>query len=385
MKTQIVRTPKLRLHKATGQGFVELNGHRLYLGRYDLSATRENYHRTVAEWLSNGRVLPVAPDEITITEVAALYWTHAQSYYVHPTGKETATVSRVRRCLRPLVDLYGSSNASEFGPKALKALIQHWIDRGLARHTINDNIGEMKRLFKWAASNEYIPITTYQGLQTVDGLRRGRSAARETEPIKPVPLEDVEAVKPYVSRQVAAMIDIQLLTGARSGEVVGLRPIDIDTSSKPWTATLEHHKTAHRGRERTIYFGPDARAVLKPFMLRPEQAYLFSAKEAEVERAQAAPSHRREDQQPTLHKTKRTIGDRYTKDSYRRAIVRACEQANVPKWTPHRLRHNAATRIRKEFGLEAAQILLGHAQADVTQIYAEVDHAKAIAVAEEIG
>ena len=79
------------------------------------------------------------------------------------------------------------------------------------------------------------------------------------------------------------------------------------------------------------------------------------------------------------------MGECYDTNSYRKAIERACTKADVPRWTPHRLRHNAATRIRKEFGLEAAQILLGHAQADVTQIYAEVDHAKAIKVAEEIG
>ncbi len=39
---------------------------------------------------------------------------------------------------------------------------------------------------------------------------------------------------------------------------------------------------------------------------------------------------------------------------------------------------NAATRIRSEFGLETAQVVLGHAKADVTQIYAERDQAKAV-------
>ena len=75
----------------------------------------------------------------------------------------------------------------------------------------------------------------------------------------------------------------------------------------------------------------------------------------------------------------------YSADSYRRAITRACDKAGVPRWTPHRLRHNAATYIRKEYGLEAAQIILGHSKADVTQLYAEVDEAKAIRVIKEIG
>lgn len=41
---------KFRHHKATGQGLVELNGRRIYLGRYDLPATAEKYRRLVAEW-----------------------------------------------------------------------------------------------------------------------------------------------------------------------------------------------------------------------------------------------------------------------------------------------------------------------------------------------
>jgi site-specific recombinase XerC len=50
-------------------------------------------------------------------------------------------------------------------------------------------------------------------------------------------------------------------------------------------------------------------------------------------------------------------------------------------WCPNRLRHTAATEIRSKFGLEAAQIILGHAQANVTQVYAERDIAKGIEVA----
>ena len=94
---------------------------------------------------------------------------------------------------------------------------------------------------------------------------------------------------------------------------------------------------------------------------------------------------------------KRKPQDRYTVDSYRRAIQRACDKAFPPpeglseaelkqwrkdhRWHPHQLRHNAGTKIRKELGLEAAQVWLGHSKADVTQIYAErnLDLARQIA------
>jgi site-specific recombinase XerD len=49
------------------------------------------------------------------------------------------------------------------------------------------------------------------------------------------------------------------------------------------------------------------------------------------------------------------------------------------------LRHAAASDVRKQFGLEAAQVMLGHSRADVTQIYAARDGALGIEVAAKIG
>ena len=57
----------------------------------------------------------------------------------------------------------------------------------------------------------------------------------------------------------------------------------------------------------------------------------------------------------------------------------------LEKWSPKRLRHSAATGIRKEFGLEAAQVFLGHASADVTQVYAERDRNLVADIARELG
>jgi site-specific recombinase XerC len=58
---------------------------------------------------------------------------------------------------------------------------------------------------------------------------------------------------------------------------------------------------------------------------------------------------------------------------------------SVHRWVPNQLRHSAATEIRRQFGVEGAQIMLGHSSADVTQIYAERDLAKGIEIARRIG
>lgn len=51
----------------------------------------------------------------------------------------------------------------------------------------------------------------------------------------------------------------------------------------------------------------------------------------------------------------------------------------------HQLRHLLATEVRRAFGLEAAQVVLGHSHAAITQVYAERDVARALEVAARIG
>jgi integrase len=82
---------------------------------------------------------------------------------------------------------------------------------------------------------------------------------------------------------------------------------------------------------------------------------------------------------------KRKKRDRYDVASYRRAITYMIKKSGVPHWHPNQLRHSCGTRTRREHGLDAAQIILGHKQCDVTQVYAEVDRAKAIKIVSKCG
>jgi len=383
MNTQ--RTPSYRLHKATGQGYVELSGRRLYLGRFDKPETKQAYHRTIATWLANGKQLPVAPAEITIIELVLRYWRYAEEYYRAPNGEATSSRHNTARALKPLREQYGDLLAVEFGPNALRALRQTWIEAGLSRNTIRKYTGAVKRMFKWGAARELIPVTIYQALTTLEALRYGRSGARETEPVKPVPQVHIDAALPFLSRQVAALVRLQLLSGARPSELLFLRLIDIDLKGKVWSATIKDHKGSWRQKARVLLFGPKSQEVLRGFLDRPVTAYLFDPREAEEDRHAQAKMHRRPAQKPNAKMTDRIVRDHYDRDSYRKAIYRACDKAGIPHWNPYRLRHNAGTEARKHGGLESAQLLLGHARADVTQVYAEVNQGKAIQIAQQIG
>lgn len=381
------RVPGLRHHKATGQAFVELNGRRIYLGRFDLPETRQRYHRKIAEWLSCDREPPVAPAELTVSELAARFWKHAQAYYLKPDGTPTSMLDNYRMVLRPLKELYGSALATDFGPRSLKAVRDRMVQAGWCRSVVNQGVNLVRSVFRWGVAEELVPPDKLAALRAVAPLRKGRCAAPDLEGVQPVPDDHISAIRSHVSRQVWALVNLQLRTGARAGELVRLRPVDLDTSHRDvWTATVGDHKTAHTGRSRALYFGPRAQEVLREFLVnRPVDAYLFSPREAVAERARAAPTHRRPGQPQNPRKSDRRVREHYSVGSYRRAIQRGCAEASIPQWTPHRLRHTAATIIRREFGLEAAQVILGHASADVTQVYAERDVAKAVQVAAKIG
>ena len=390
------RTPKYRRQKRKKRadlGFVELDGRRHYLGDYGSAASKEAYHRLLAEWTAGGRRITVPKTQITIAELMARFWQHVEGYYRKADGSPTKEVEQFRLALRPLRELYGETNASGFGPRAHKAVRQNMIDRGWCRTYINRHVGRLKRMFKWAVAEELIEPSIYQALAAIPDLKRGRTDARESEPVKPVAQSHVDAIRPYLCRQVEALVDLQLLTAARSGELVVMRAIGIDMSGPIWLYKPSDHKTRHHGHERIIYLGPRAQGIVQRFLVgRPIDGFLFSPAEAEAER-RAALHKARKTPRPCGNRPgsnvkpnpKRRAGEYYSTTAYRRRIARACVKAGIPEWHPHQLRHSTGTSLRKEFDLEVARIILGHRSAAITEVYAELDHAKAIEVMRQIG
>jgi hypothetical protein len=86
------------------------------------------------------------------------------------------------------------------------------------------------QFFKWATSEELVPAGVWQGLRSVPGLRKGRSEARDHEPVEPVPEAHVETILPYHPPVVAAMVRIQGLCGMRPQEVIRMRACDLTTT-----------------------------------------------------------------------------------------------------------------------------------------------------------
>jgi integrase len=388
------RIPSYRLHKPSGQAVVTLSGKDHYLGGHGSPASRQAYERLLAEWLANRQRLPEPggslPD-LTVDELLVAYWGFVQGYYTKD-GRPTSEPGTIRQALRPVRELYGDTQAADFGPLALKAVRRAMVERGWCRTFINKQINRVKKLFSWAAGEEILPLSVYQALTTVGGLRKDRTDAREKPPVGPVSDEAVERTLPYLTATVAAMVRLQRLTGMRPGEVVLMRAVDIDmTDPVCWIYRPARHKNQHHDRERLVFLGPKGQALLRPFLTLDVSVYLFSPRRsvaqwrAEQRARRGSPLTPSQAARRPKANPRRTHGELYDDGAYRKAIRKACRRAGIPVWFPHMLRHSAAGEIRRRFGLEAAQAVLGHSELATTQIYAEADVATARRVMLETG
>jgi integrase len=419
--------PALQHHKPSGRARVTINGRDHWLGKWGSTEAQNEYQRLIAEFIANGRILPAAatavqvhahnpgtpgpaapptaepiPGGLTVVEVVTMYLEDGRISSKGPDGKFTSayhSALQAARALRPFDD----TAAAAFGPKKLGMIRDAEAASGRSRVGCNDLITFIRRVFKWAESQELVPRGTHNSLTTVEPLRRGRTTAPELPPVKPVGDEVVDMTLPYLPEIVADMVRLQRLTGARPGEVCRLRPMDIDRSGGDWKWVPPQHKNSWRDADRVIMIGPRARKLLERYLLRDSAAYCFSPVEAERKRSRLRRLARRSPMTPSQRARKpkrngqRRPRDCYDSASYRRAITRAVAALNADRkdkdpsskpiedWSPNQLRHAAATEIRKKFGLEAAQVVLGHTSADITQVYAERDQALAAEVVRQIG
>ena len=401
--------PRYRLHKQSRQAVVSLplggGKYRDYLlGPHGTEGSRREYERVIHEWLASGRHAPPRPSDspadLTVAELCLRFWKHAEGFYRLADGSPSKELDHYKYAQKALIALYGHRPASEFGPLGLKAVRQSMIDarqvrvrfeesrpagfwlpddrvrpdpssqdRGLAarkgswhpveiletrkalsRRVVNQRIDHIRRMFKWAVSEELVPSSISEALRAVAGLRRGHEGTKEKPKVKPVLDEHVEATLPHLNPQVAAMVRLQRLIGARATEVCLMRGRDIDRSGPVWWYRIDPneipregpanlHKTAHHEQEdgsatvKSLPLGPKAQAVLAPWLREASDEFLFQpgearrAQDAEKRRNRKSPMTPSQRARRPKAAPKRAPQDHYTHHSYRRAIARACERA----------------------------------------------------------
>jgi integrase len=356
--------PALLLHKSSGQARVRWAGKDHYLGPFGSPEAARRYAELVAA-LARGS-LPGRPDPDTFT-VADLadWWDGWAARNYPPTSREPR---RAAEALRPLVELFGSLPARELSPRRLKEYVAHQAATW-CRNVLNRQLVRVKTVLKRAVEEELVPGQVYQDCRAVRCLPPGAPGVRETQPVSAADPEVLAAVLPHCPVPVAGMLTTQALTGMRSCEVRLMRPCDLDRTGEVWAYRPQGGgKTAHRGHRRVVAIGPQAQAVLAPFLLRcpSPESYLF--------RPADAPRSRGRKRNPC-----------YSDTGYCLAVARACLRAGVPRLTPYSLRHAAKVRALEAGGVAGAMQLLSQTSSRAFDSYGRGGMNLAIDLAKKIG
>ena len=402
------RFPSIVHHKARGADVVFLRGadgkrRQIYLGTHGSAEAQACYREVMAAHLAGEEPAPASPKSgrpqpasafPSVAQLAAEFTVWAEREFLDAsTGKVSREVVNFDHAIDHLLERHRDVPTDQFTLRDLQQIREAMLDGGrLCRNVINSRIRRIKAVFRWGAEQGFVPASVWHQLAILKGLRQGRCGARETDPVVAVARGEVDAVLPLLPKPLKACVELQWCTGMRPTEALQMRMADLDRSGEIWLYTVQRHKNRWRGQPRVVALGPEAQRILRP-LLRLDGGFLFSPRDgmAELQREKRAarktpmtPSQRARDARNA--KKAPAVGEFYGIDAYRKAIHRACDQAGVDRWSPHRLRHAKGTELARKEGIEVARIALGHKDDRVTRRYAvEAELDLAIAVARRHG
>jgi integrase len=404
------KAPARRYH-ISGQSVVTIAGRDIYLGPHDSPESIARYAVLIGIYQRNGLTIPddfdpteldthaagllgqqspaaPATDQtrlpILVRHITASYRDHARIRY----RESPAELHRLNRLCDEIDQHDGDAIATEYGPLRLQRQRQRWIDAGISRVYCNRLTNNVKRIWRYAVSQELIESTNWEKLRSVEPLRIGQTEAPETDPVRPVNLEIVRATAKHLSPILKSMLRVQVATGMRPSEVCRMKPIEIDRTGEVWIYRPTRHKTQRKGKIREVPLIGDAREAVEDYLNRDPNTFCFSPAES-MEWHLSVRSSKRKTAMSCGNKrgsNRKSNPDKkpgacFDHGSYRQAIHRAAKKAKVTTWNPYQVRHLTATMIRDAMGIEHAQAALGHSQPMMTQHYAKLSTAKAIEAA----
>ncbi|MDZ4689545.1 MAG: tyrosine-type recombinase/integrase [Planctomycetaceae bacterium] len=357
--------PSLLIDRSRNRAYCRANGRFVVLGPAiggePSPEAKAAYGRLIADLAQNPQQTPNSrtvrsglsrATAVTVNHVCLRFVETALPRYVTPDGEPSAEDRCHRGVLRLLRSLFGATPAADFGPLKARVVRDAMIAKGWGRRFTNKQMVRLRQIFKLAVSYELIPADVLASLKSLPALRPGDIDKPDPPARRAVPLEDIETVKARLLQRNRDIVDLLLFTAARPSELLGLTTATIDQTGAAWKARIEQHKNAHRGHERTLYFGPKAQLILRRY-LKPD-----------------APDDR-------LFST--------SVDTLTKAIGDACKRAGITRFSAYHLRHTGATLLRDEIGLEAAQAVLGHRHADMTLHYSAAASKAATDAVRKIG
>lgn len=358
-----MHAPKLSQTK-TGLYYVYVDRKKVYLGRGNKRAILTRYRLAIKRNYTRQPVISQESKTIFTVEKLSEMFVAAHANYYQRNGKPTRQLDRIETAMGYALSIYSTIPVDEFRSRKLAEVRELMIDTGrLSRKYVNTLVSCIRRVFTWGVEQELVKPETLVSLKALTSLKRGRTQARDLAPVVPVSLNDFNLTFPELPKTVQAMAMVQRFTGMRPGEVISMRKRDLEAKGGGYIYTLEHDKTDYRRDardKRVVLIGVKAAEYLRPFLEgKGADDFVFSSSDK--------------------------CNREYSRCAYTHAVGRAARRAGARHWTPNQLRHLFATEVREQFGLEAAQVILGHSHADVTQIYAERNLDLARVVIDKLG
>lgn len=258
-KIKTRRVPQLTLHKPSGKARVRIRGKDHYCGPWGSQEAQDKYDKLIEEFLEDGPVKAT-----TMAGLLAAWWVECKRRYggrgKGPYGNAVSW--------RPVIKLlrlnFGEEQPSDLGPVRVRAAIEAEAKkRDWSARYAKMVLQRVKYIFSWGVGEEVVPLSTSQRIDKIT-LRIGKKRRK----IKPVDVKVLARTLRHLSPKVSAMVRLQRLTGMRPGELVVMKPEHIERRGEVWSYVPPSHKSEHRDRERIIYLGPRAQAVLTPWLLK---------------------------------------------------------------------------------------------------------------------
>lgn len=252
-----------------------------------------------------------------------------------------------------------------------------FLPRPLTRRHVNHLCGCVRLMFRWGKVQGSVPPGVVSVLDDAPDLRGGaRAVAPDRAPVGPADGAAVDATLPFLPPVVADMVTVQRWTGARPGEVCGLRPCDVERpgvvvgGKEIWVWRLAGHKNAWRGRRAFRVVPPPAQRALARYLEgRAPEAYCFSPRESWEASLAARRKPGKGGKRKPGRKRARPPGECYSTQSYGHAVRTACLKAGVEPWHPHRLRHSAGEMAFTLDGVDGSMAYLGHDSPQANAVY----------------
>jgi integrase len=207
-----------------------------------------------------GEARDAAASRITVASLINLY---LRRRVVGRLRTAKSIESRLKRTLSPILQRY----AADICRSDMRALLESIADQGQGREA------EKRRqvctaMFRWALSQDIVAADPTAGLEAYD---------RGTPRDRVLTVQEIETLWRWLesdslSLEAADILKLELLTGARCGEISGLRAEEIDRQKWTWTLPASRSKN---GRQRVTPILGVAREILERRLFGVEKGPLF--------------------------------------------------------------------------------------------------------------